>query len=219
MPVITLNNVVFPAPFGPMMALRSPGMIASVTSRTACRPPKLLQRPFNSRIGVTLITIWPVRKKLPGPQRGAPAFCGLLAVLAGRKVAVIDRLGEELLLAVGPELADLRIGLDHGVPELVLVVAEHLLLLDFFDVDVLDRVTHVVEFDRPARCVEFDARHQLDELLRPRKFTAGLLHRFVDPHGGAVVVFRVVARNLAELGAIGLHESLVRWGVDRRAVV
>src|SRR5664279_2444563 len=51
MPVITLKSVVFPAPFGPMMALRSPGMIVSVTSRTACRPPKLLHRPFNSRTG------------------------------------------------------------------------------------------------------------------------------------------------------------------------
>ena len=35
MPVIRLNSVVLPAPFGPMMALRSPGMILNVTPRTA----------------------------------------------------------------------------------------------------------------------------------------------------------------------------------------
>ena len=35
MPVIRLNSVVLPAPFGPMIALRSPGMILNVTPRTA----------------------------------------------------------------------------------------------------------------------------------------------------------------------------------------
>jgi len=34
-PVIRLNSVVLPAPFGPMIALRSPGMILNVTPRTA----------------------------------------------------------------------------------------------------------------------------------------------------------------------------------------
>src|SRR5262245_6386133 len=50
-PVTTLNSVVFPAPFGPMIALRSPRKIFRLTSRTACRPPKLLHRPLSSRTG------------------------------------------------------------------------------------------------------------------------------------------------------------------------
>ena len=46
MPVIRLNNVVLPAPFGPMMALRSPGMIVNVTlARRRASPPKLLDKP------------------------------------------------------------------------------------------------------------------------------------------------------------------------------
>jgi hypothetical protein len=42
-PVTTLNSVVLPAPFGPMMALRSPGKTLRFTSWTAWSPPKLLE--------------------------------------------------------------------------------------------------------------------------------------------------------------------------------
>src|SRR3569832_1865898 len=76
----------------------------------------------------------------PGP-RPALATMTSLAVLAGREVAAVDRLRQELRLVVGPELADMRIGLDHRVPELRLAVAEHLLLLDLLDVDVLYRAS------------------------------------------------------------------------------
>ncbi|MGB2649342.1 MAG: hypothetical protein WBC86_17325, partial [Pseudolabrys sp.] len=48
------------------------------------------------------------------------------------------------------------VGLDDRVPELVLFIAEHLLLLDLLDVDVLDGVAHVVERHRPANRVELD---------------------------------------------------------------
>ena len=37
-PLMRLNSVVLPAPFGPMIALRSPGMIVSDTPRTARKP-------------------------------------------------------------------------------------------------------------------------------------------------------------------------------------
>src|ERR1700693_6038184 len=110
----------------------------------------------------------------------------LFAILAGRGVAIVDRLSEKLLLAVGPELTYGRIGLDHRVPELVLVVAEHLLLFDLLDVDVLDRVAHVVHAHRTARRVELDGLHDLDERLGAGPFAAGLLHRLVEPHGGGV---------------------------------
>src|ERR1017187_7328225 len=225
---MTLNSVVLPAPFGPMMALRSPGMIWSLTSRTACRPSKLLHRLFNSRTGTlpieplslfTLAILCPVGRFAGALVTEPRRLFSLFAELAGREVAVVNRLREELLLAVGPELADLRIGLDHGVPELVLVVAEHLLLLDLLDVDVLDRVAHVVEFDRTTRSVELDALHDLDERFRTGIFAAGLLYRLVEPHGGGVVVFRVVAGDLVGFGAVRLDEGLVRRSSDCRAVV
>src|SRR5689334_24606493 len=73
----------------------------------------------------------------------------LFAVFAGRELAAVDRLFQKSLLSVGPELADVRISLDHRVPKLVLVVTEHFLLFHFLDVDVLHRVTHVVEANRP----------------------------------------------------------------------
>src|SRR6516165_2364596 len=38
-PVIRLNSVVFPAPFGPMMSRRSPGSTLSLTLRVTRRPP------------------------------------------------------------------------------------------------------------------------------------------------------------------------------------
>src|SRR5450759_932619 len=79
MPVITLNSVVLPAPFGPMIALRSPAMIWRVTSRTACKPSNLLPRPFNSRTGTlpfarllvfTLVVLW--FKKVAGVRCANP---------------------------------------------------------------------------------------------------------------------------------------------------
>ena len=51
MPLMRLNSVVLPAPFGPMIALRSPGMIFSDTPRTACRPPNVFDRLFSSSTG------------------------------------------------------------------------------------------------------------------------------------------------------------------------
>src|ERR1041384_6864836 len=171
-PVIRLNSVVLPAPFGPRTALGSPVMILTVTPRTACRPPKLFDSPFNSRTGV-----WPlavvsaltfsflcVRGKRPGPRREAPVVAMLVAELAGRIIAAVDRRCQELGLLELAELIDVRIGLDDGVPELCVGIAEHLHLRDFLDVDVLHRVAHLVERDRSTRGVDLDRRQQLEEL-------------------------------------------------------
>src|ERR1041384_7167486 len=62
-------------------------------------------------------------------------------VLHRRVVARIDRLREELLLVVGPELADVVIGLDRLVDELAVR------LLDPPDVEVADHVAEMVELD------------------------------------------------------------------------
>src|SRR4051812_23410771 len=217
-----LNSVVLPAPLGPMMALRSPGMTRSETSRVALSPPKLLARFFSSRTG-TAASSTALKPQLIGWRTGAGAFgpgvVALLAELTGREILAVNRLLQEGLLAVGPELADVRVGLDDGVPELFLVVAEHLLLLDFFDVDVLDRVTHLVHHQRPANRIELDALHGLDEGFRARPLAAGLLDGLVDPFGGRVVILRIIRRHLVVLGAVGFHEGFVLRRFQRRAVM
>src|SRR5438094_2731793 len=50
-PAITLKSVVFPAPFGPRIARRSPDTTSRSTSLTACRPPKGRPTPRKRRVG------------------------------------------------------------------------------------------------------------------------------------------------------------------------
>src|SRR3989442_3515642 len=52
-PEMTLKSVVFPAPFGPRIARRSPGATSRSTSRTAWRPPKRRPTPRKRRVGST----------------------------------------------------------------------------------------------------------------------------------------------------------------------
>src|SRR5262245_52902604 len=69
------------------------------------------------------------------------------SALERRIVARIDRLREEPLLVVGPELAHVLVGLDRRVDELVT------LLLATPDVEAADHIAEVVETERPARRV------------------------------------------------------------------
>src|SRR5262249_4821493 len=50
-PVIRLNSVDLPAPFGPMTAAISPSATARSTSETARKPPNDLDRPLTSSTG------------------------------------------------------------------------------------------------------------------------------------------------------------------------
>ncbi len=50
-PLMRLNNVVFPAPLGPMMARRSPGSTRRLTWSTARRPPNALETFERSKAG------------------------------------------------------------------------------------------------------------------------------------------------------------------------
>src|SRR5215469_7839477 len=52
-PVIRLNSVDFPAPFGPMTAAISPSATAKWTSVTARKPANDLERPRTSSIGAS----------------------------------------------------------------------------------------------------------------------------------------------------------------------
>ena len=51
-PLIRLNNVDLPAPFGPMIACRSPAAISSETPRMICVGPKLLRSSISERAAV-----------------------------------------------------------------------------------------------------------------------------------------------------------------------
>src|SRR5262249_4675922 len=68
--------------------------------------------------------------------------------------AVVDRVLEELVGIVGPELADVRIGLDHRIDQLAA------LLLDLADIDVTDHVAVFVEAHRTAAGFDLVARAQ-----------------------------------------------------------
>src|SRR6266540_2721923 len=50
-PAITLKSVVLPAPLGPRIARRSPGITSRVTSRTASRPPNRRPTPRKRSVG------------------------------------------------------------------------------------------------------------------------------------------------------------------------
>ena len=58
MPEIVLNRVVFPAPFGPMIACSTSGSKSSVTRSSATRPPKRLVRLSISRMGAFMGRLW-----------------------------------------------------------------------------------------------------------------------------------------------------------------
>src|SRR5262245_60815354 len=97
-------------------------------------------------------------------MRGDPCTTISCAVGAGhsalerRIVARVDRLRQEPLLLVGPELADVLVGLDRRVDELAV------LALAAPDVEVAHDVAEMVEVERPARRVGEDgAAHRGDE--------------------------------------------------------
>src|SRR5438128_356648 len=126
-PEMRLNSVVFPAPFGPMRARRSPGRTASDTPPTACSPPKYLETPSSLRAKSAL------RGALP------------LAVLARRVIARVEGLLQELLRGVLPELAHGRVGEEHAV------LAMGADTLDLAHVDVLEGIAPAADGDAPAR--------------------------------------------------------------------
>src|SRR3984893_3446771 len=167
-PEMRLNSVVFPAPFGPMRARRSPGRTASDTPPTACSPPKNLETP-SSLSAKSEFTKPPPHPALSpsrgrgiqnserrGSQKPSPPPRGRgqgegemfpLAVLARGVVARVERHLQKLIGVVLPELAHGRVGEDHAVLELAPYA------LDLPHVDVLDGIAPAVDDDGTARKV------------------------------------------------------------------
>src|SRR2546423_9971205 len=166
-----LKRVVFPAPFGPMMARRSPGRTLSETSSTAFRAPKALETWVSVRASVAAVDmvrpVVGVRRSLfgarlgsrPRPERQTPNAERLGMVPNALEGAAVDGLLQVLRRVVGIELGDLGIGLDRDVPEL-----SARSLLDLADVDVEDGVSVRVELLRPeGRMGHGDALDRLQE--------------------------------------------------------
>src|SRR6266545_6452546 len=110
----------------------------------------------------------------------------LLEVLRRRVVARIDRVLQELVLFIGPELAHIGIGLDHRVD------IAPVLLLDLADIDVADDVAELVEPHRAAQGV----RHfRLSQCLHERFFVFGLAVDRLE---------RVLEHLAAEIGLRGI---------------
>src|SRR5947209_3001116 len=82
----------------------------------------------------------PSRAASRPPQDEAQSWLDVLVLRPS--LAIVDGLLEKFLRIIGPELAHIRIGLDHGVDELAV------LLLDLADVDVADHVAVFVEAHR-----------------------------------------------------------------------
>src|SRR5262249_40461217 len=210
-PVIKLNRVVLPAPFGPMIALRSPGITVSVTPRTARSPPKLLDRPRSSRAGASPSTSIPSAdcNEAAGARARPGQPKSLIAEFTGWEVAAVDRRLEELLLVELAELVDVRVGLDDGIPELLFVVAEHLLLLDLLDVDVLHRVAHLVDADGAPNGVQLERGELFDELLLTREVAFVVFDDLVNHLCRRVIGLRIVRGHLAEFRAIFFDKGFV----------
>src|SRR5277367_1836296 len=63
-----LNNVVLPAPFGPIKAVRAPDGTSKLTSSTTVRPPKFLVTPRSAKTGSTGMS----RSGSSAPERPSP---------------------------------------------------------------------------------------------------------------------------------------------------
>src|SRR6202042_2563622 len=81
----------------------------------------------------------------------SPRKMSKLQILGRRIIARVDRVLQEFVLVVGPELADIRIGFDHGIDETP-VRTRYLA-----DVDVADDIAELVELDGTADRIDVGA--------------------------------------------------------------
>src|SRR5262245_3524976 len=133
-------------------------------------------------------------------DRSGPRF----QILRRRIVARIDRLRQEALLVISPELADIRVGLDDGVDELSAFA------LALADEDITNNVAEAVEANRAARRVE-----QRYVVQRFRKclaiigLAADLLDGSLDTLAGDVHAGRIAARKNVVVSLQSFDQALV----------
>src|SRR5262249_53625651 len=96
-PVIRLNSVVLPAPFGPMISRRSPGVTSRLTLLVTCKPPNALYSDFTpsavgwvaDAIGAAVALMGDAPRALPAAQQ--PAGRATPAIPASRAVRIPAR--------------------------------------------------------------------------------------------------------------------------------
>jgi hypothetical protein len=128
-------------------------------------------------------------------------FGALLTISAGREVVAVARLLEEGCFAVGPELADGGIGLDHRVPQLRLVVS-----------DGDDRLVALVAGPLPERVVRPRTRPAgADEIGILRQVALGQIGGGGDrgEHAAAKHLCLVLQDQLLGPGDVGVGLGLV----------
>src|SRR6266851_7574022 len=114
----------------------SPKMRENPAESRNSRPPRVML--FTARVSQRLICC--LRRDFQDCPRRL-----LLEVLGRRLIATVDRLCQESLLVVGPELAHVGIGLDHCVRELAV------LLLTLADEHRTHDVAEMIEMEGPPR--------------------------------------------------------------------
>src|SRR3954463_9582072 len=188
----------------------APSMKKAPWARFATRMrPKMSENPEESRKSsppsARPFSDW-MRKKRTGTGL-------LLQVLRLREGAGVRRALEELLRLVLPELAHVRVGLDHAVDEAAV------LPLDFADVDGEDGIAVLVDPDgAPEALLDVEGSQRLHEGFLVLDVSLHLLQGEIEEESGRVragaVVAHVLVVLLAELG----DELLVLGSLDGGAV-
>ncbi len=163
----------------------------------------------------SIITAWGYRFRARafGAPRNDSLFLRLQILPARPGLAVVDRVLQELVGIVGPELAHVRIRLDHGVDELATF------LLDLADIDVADHVAVFVEAHGAARGLDLVARAQR-RLQRILVLDLGidLLERRFEHGAVGIGGGRIEARVDLVVAVHVLDELLVGRAVDLRGI-
>src|SRR5947207_2067937 len=192
-PEIALNRVVLPAPFGPMMARRSPDLTESVTPSTA----------RNASNATTTLSSW----RAGSDTAAADELSGFRASALpdALELARIGRLFHVDFGVVFPELRDVRVSLSRHVPVFAIVAFD-----DLANLDVVDRIAIRIELDGLAqrRIVELGLEDRVDQGRAVVGLAAELLDRAGDPHHARVHREAVERGDLAVLLGMLLDEFL-----------
>src|SRR5260221_3868436 len=188
-----------PEASGPVLMVRKPTRSGAACPTAAgtlstCDATPAASAPLTTVRRLTLMLFLPVCQtttpRLPRVRNCDHASrLDVLSARPGR--TIVDRMLEELVRVVGPELADVGIGLDHGVDELAA------LLLDLADVDGADHGAVLVEAHRAA------ASRYL--VARPQRCLQGIL--VFDP------ALDLLERRF-EHGAVGIGRGGAKAGID-----
>src|SRR5690625_716136 len=201
-PAMTLKSVVLPAPLTPIRPCRCPGSTLRVIPSRTTVAPKLLCIPTISSLPACMVA----SLLLVLPE--APLLIVGVRTVARRKVARICRIGEIGLSVVGAELRHPLDRVDRHVDQVAVD------LTNFRDVDVLYRISPIIEMEGSTRSIRHVGLAQLfDQLLavlaaRPLDRVDDHLHRHVSVlrgcHRRLTVALHVVGAELLKLFALEL---------------